>query len=78
MVWHLYSHEECTVDDSLGAWPSVDDLLDFISSDDVETCAYAQQFVECMDSGDYVAACRALKALDLELWYSDLFLTLSR
>lgn len=44
---------------------------------DAETCAYAQQFVECI-SGDYVAACRALKALDLELWYSDLFLTLSR
>ena len=49
-----------------------------MSSDDVETCAYAQQFVECMDSGDYVAACRALKALDLELWYSNLSLTLSR
>ena len=53
------------------------DLRDFMSSDDVETCAYAQQFVECMDSGDYVAACRALKALDLELWYSNLSLTLS-
>lgn len=78
MVWHLYNHEECTVDDSEGAWPGLDDLLDFISSDDVETCAYAQQFVECMDSGDYVAACRALKALDLELWYSNLSLTLSR
>lgn len=78
MVWHLYSHEECTVDDSEGAWPSLDDLLECMSSDDVETCAYAQQFVECMDSGDYVAACRALKALDLELWYTDLFLTLSR
>ena len=78
MTWHLYSHEECTIDDSEGAWPSLDDLLDFISSDDVETCAYAQQFVECMDSGDYAAACRALKALDLELWYSNLFLTLSR
>ena len=78
MVWHLYSHEECTIDDSEGAWPSVDDLLEFISSDDVETCAYAQQFGECMDSGDYVAACKALKALDLELWYTDLSLTLSR
>ena len=78
MTWHLYSHGECTVDDSEGAWPGVDDLLECMSSDDVETCAYAQQFVECMDSGDYVAACRALKALDLELWYSDLFLTLSR
>lgn len=78
MVWHLYSHEECTIDDSEGAWPSVDDLLDFMSSDDVETRAYAQQFVECMDSGDYVAACKALKALDLELWYTQLSLTLSR
>lgn len=78
MVWHLYNHEACTVADSEGAWPSLDDLLDFISSDDVETCAYAQQFVECMDAGDYVAAYKALKALDLELWYSNLSLTLSR
>jgi hypothetical protein len=76
MVWHLYSHEACTVADSEGAWPSLDDLLECMSSDDVETCAYAQQFVECMDAGDYVAACRALKALDFELWYSQLSLTL--
>lgn len=76
MVWHLYNHEACTVADSEGAWPSLDDLLECMSSDDVETCAYAQQFVECMDAGDYVAAYKALKALDLELWYSQLSLTL--
>lgn len=76
MVWHLYNHEACTIADSEGAWPSLDDLLECMSSDDVETCAYAQQFVECMDAGDYVAAYKALKALDLELWYSQLSLTL--
>ena len=76
MVWHLYNHEACTIADSEGAWPSLDDLLECMSSDDVETCAYAQQFVECMDAGDYVAAYKALKALDFELWYSQLSLTL--